>query len=332
MSTAVDNLPSRAVPQGETRIDTLAGCGGSTRSRPAGLMLSQCRDSALEFTQLVSSAADAADVDAGALTARTLLHLPRVATSRGWVTTSKIKHELSDSARILRKDVGRVKHLLPDGRFALPQLAFVEDFDPATSDRLLRSLHYLRNAPRPGSRYFALVDPEKGCPVTICSVSPFEWTLAGDYIRSEFGVPQQMILDVSRVYSCDLAPPNAISFLLSRVRSSLSDKIDLLMTAVDPNLGFRGSSYRAAGWQLWLTVQPRPYLYRNGRYASPRQLRQLFGTSNLDELKTNHPDQRFARSRPRLLDALIFCCRTRCSTEAIQLSDKCPLRRRRSAG
>ena len=43
---------------------------------------------------------------------------------------------------------------------------------------------------------------------------------------------------------------------------------DLLVTAVDPNLGFTGCSYRAANWQQWMTVKARPYLYENGRYVS----------------------------------------------------------------
>jgi hypothetical protein len=327
VSIAVDH-ERPAVSQGENPADIASGRGGSTRSEPDRLLLSECRSWAEDFTHLVNAAANAVNVDPRALGVRTLLHLPRVAKADGRVTTRQIERELNHSARILHRDAEKFKHLLPAGKPSLQELEFVEDFDPATSDKLFASLHYLRNAPRRGSRNFALVEPEKRFPVTICSVSPFEWTLVGNHIRSEFGIRQEKILDVSRVYSCDAAPPNAISSLLSRVRTSLNDTIDLLVTAVDPNLGFQGASYRAAGWQLWLTVQPRPYLYHNSRYASPRQLRQRFGTSNLDELEASHPDQRFARSRARLLAALIFCCRTRGATEAIQLNGKCPLRRR----
>jgi hypothetical protein len=322
------NQERSAVPRDEYPADAVTECDESTHSKPDRLLLSECRSWACGFTQLVNAAADAANVDPRALGVRTLLHLPRVAKADGWVTTRQIEHELNHSARILHRDTEKFKHALPAGKPSLQELEFVEDFDPATSDKLFASLHYLRNAPRRGSRNFALVEPEKRFPVTICSVSPFEWTLVGNHILSEFGIPQEMIRDVSRVYSCDAAPPNAISSLLSRVRTSLNGTVDLLVTAVDPNLGFRGASYRAAGWQLWLTVQPRPYLYHNSRYASPRQLRQRFGTSNLDELEARHPDQRFARSRTRLLAPWIYCCRTRGATEAIQLSGKCPLRRR----
>ena len=121
---------------------------------------------------------------------------------------------------------------------------------------------------------------------------------------------QNAVWDVSRVYSVDRAPRNAISYLLSRVRSYLRrnmPSIDLLVTAVDPNLGFTGSSYRAANWQQWMTVRARPYLYDNGRYVTPRQLREKFGTSSLIELQANYPG-RFQQSRVRLLDPMIYCC------------------------
>jgi len=292
-------------------------------------MLSDCRASGSLFAQLVSFAAREANVDPRALGVRTLLHLPRVATSSGWVTKTQIERELSHSARLLRKDVMAVRHLIPDSKFALQELVFAEDFDAVTASKLFSSLHYLRSA-RPGSRNFALVDPTRGRPVTICSVSPLEWKQVGNQIRTQFGIPRETTWDVARVYSCDVAPPNAISFLLARVRSSLGGSggnIDLLVTAVDPNLGFTGSSYRAANWQQWLTVQPRPYLYHDRRYASPRQLKQRFGTSNLAELKAKHPSHRFERSRTRLLDSLIFCCRINGETEAVPVGSQRRLHR-----
>ena len=56
-------------------------------------------------------------------------------------------------------------------------------------------------------------------------------------------MPKEAVRDVSRVYSFDSAPFNAISFLLSRVRHHIRKtcpEVRLLSTAVDPNLGFTG--------------------------------------------------------------------------------------------
>ena len=272
------------------------------------------------FAGLVSDAALKTGVGARALGVRVLLHLPRVATSSGWVTKTQVARELFHSARWLRIDARAARNLIPVRKFALAELTF-EPITAANAEAVFSSLHYLRSA-RPGSLNFALLDPVDGLPVSLCSVSPLEWRRVGGQIHAQFGIPLQRTWDVSRVYSCDAAPPNAISYLLARVRSSLrrsSNDIDLLITAVDPNLGFTGSSYRAANWQQWLTVQPRPYLYHERRYASPRQLRHSFGTSNLAELRVMHPRQRFEQSRARLLDSMIFCCRINGETEPVRL-------------
>ena len=318
MLTKLDLVPRRAVTQDKNRVVIITDCDKPAAAERVRLMLGECRVPGSLFAELVSFAAHEARVDLRALSVRTLLHLPRVATSSGRVSMTQIERELSHGARLLRRDTAAASYLIPNRKLALQELMFVEDFDTATADKLFSSLHYLRSA-RSGSRNFALVNPMDGRPVTICSVSPLKWEKVGKWIYAQFGILPEAIWDVSRVYSCDAAPPNAISFLLKRVRSSLgrsAKTITLLTTAVDPNLGFTGSSYRASGWQCWLTVQPRPYLYQDRRYASPRQLQERFGTSNLARLKAQHPNHRFENSHCRLLDSLIFCCRISGKTEA----------------
>ena len=101
---------------------------------------------------------------------------------------------------------------------------------------------------------------------------------------------------------------------------------DLLVTAVDPNLGFTGGSYRAANWQQWMTVRARPYLYENGRYVTPRQLRERFGTSSLVELQAKYPG-RFQQSRVRLLDSMIYCCSVNGETKVVPAQERRRLHR-----
>ena len=102
--------------------------------------------------------------------------------------------------------------------------------------------------------------------------------------------------------------------------------VDLLVTAVDLNLGFTGSSYRAANWQQWMTVKARPYLYDNGRYVTPRQLRERFGTSSLIELQAKYPG-RFEQSRVRLLDSMIYCCSVNGETKVVPAQERRRLHR-----
>jgi len=294
---------------------------GVVAARPAAtgrLLLTECCTPGSAFAGLFAATAERHGVDHRALSVRTLLHLPRVATGRGYVTRNQVERELYYTARQLRQDSLAARHLISAGKAELQDLIFGPVL-PAQAEAIFSSLHYLRSG-RPGSLNFALIDPDDGLPVTACSVSPLEWRRIGAQVYARFGIPIGRIWDVSRVYSRNEAPPNAISFLLSRVRSTLRRggyDAHLLITAVDPNLGFTGSSYRAANWRRWFTVQARPYLYHERRYISPRQLKHDFGTSNLAELQVRFPDQRFEQSRARLLDSMIFCCRVDGETEAV---------------
>lgn len=258
---------------------------------------------------------------------RTLLHLPRVAGYRGQVSMRQIDQELMHRARDLRRDIAAVRReLVPTEKVALDDLRFAE-LDAADAELIFSKLHYLRSA-RPGSLNFALVD-SAGRPYSLASVSPLEWKLVGRQLSSQFGVSHTAVWDVSRVYSFDLAPANAISYLLAKVRSRFrtgSEGVKLLVTAVDPNLGFSGSSYRAANWQQWMTVQPRPYLYLDRRYASPRQLRGRFGTASPNEL-VKQLGNRFEQSRAKLLDSTIYACRVKGDTEIVAPDDQRRLRR-----
>jgi hypothetical protein len=258
---------------------------------------------------------------------RTLLQLPRVARHSGSISQRQIEVELRHAASGLRIDQAEIQSLIPFKEFVLQDLRFV-DYEAGKAAEVFSRLHYLRSA-RPGSRNFALVDPIDGLPVSLCSVSPLEWVRVGRQLNSQFGVPRERAWDISRVYSFDVAPKNAISFLLAKVRNVFRIEmrdVDLLTTAVDPNLGFTGASYRSANWHEWMSIQARPYLYVDRRYASPRQLRERFGTANLDELRAR-PGVLVERSRAKLLDSKIFCCRVRGETEPVPPEGQQRLRR-----
>jgi hypothetical protein len=293
------------------------------------LHLEECRSYSptSPFGVLVRDMARRVGVESRALAVRVLLHLPRVASHKGWLTRWQVERELRISAERLRNDARAASRYLPVGRFQLCDLSF-EEIDSSRALPVLTSLHYLRSA-RPHSRHFALVDPVDGRPVSLCSLSPLNWKCVGSQICSQFDIRPERAWDVSRVYSADNAPPNAISALLSRVRRYLRrsvDSVDLLVTAVDPNLGFTGSSYRASNWQHWMTVRARPYLYENGRYVTPRQLRERFDSSSLQELQAIYPG-RFQQSNVRLLDSMIFCSSVNGETKVVLAQDRHRLHR-----
>ena len=309
-----------AQSNGSRRVSPILGVGTPVApSGRSGLRLEECRglSPGSSFAVLVKESAFQVGVQPRALAVRALLHLPRVATPTGWITKRQLRAELRLNAERLRSDERAARSYVPFEKFQLHDLIF-QEIDSARALPVLASLHYLRSV-RPGSRHFALVDPTQGLPVSLCSMSPLEWKCVGRHLSTQFAISPERVWDVSRVYSVDLAPPNVISFLLSRVRESLRRNrlpVDLLVTAVDPNLGFTGSSYRASNWQQWMTVQARPYIYENGRYVSPRQLRDRFGTSNIRELQANFPGK-FQQSSVQLMDSMIYCSRVNGKTEVL---------------
>ncbi|WP_343978124.1 hypothetical protein [Kribbella koreensis] len=283
-----------------------------------GVLLDDCREHGSEFVRLVRVAAGKRAVEPRALAVRTLLHLPRVARLDGQLTWAQVRAEIATQLQELVDDQAKVERLMPEGRFELQDLRFVADYNRDNAEEIFTHLHYLRSA-RPGALNYALVDPLYGRPVSLCSVSPLEWRRVGRHIASRFEIAMDTVWDISRVYSFDVAPANAISYLLARVRSDIRRRrpdLQLLTTAVDPNLGFTGASYLAANWNRWMTIRPRPYLYYRGRYVSPRQLRTEFATTNVAELRSMHGGD-FGLSRTQLLDSMIFCCRLKGETEVV---------------
>lgn len=303
---------------------------GATRHNEVSdaISLRDCVALDASFQDLATREAGAEGVDPRALAVRTLLHLPRVTRRDRRIPIAGIVGELRATARQLAEDTKAAGHLVSFGPleaaaprsrvYDLKLFQFTQIDDGQAAD-IFSHLHYLRSA-RPGSRNFALLDPHDERPVSLCSVSPLEWRRVGHAIAGQFGVPMEQAWDVSRVYAVNHAPRNSISYLLSQVRSWLRHHetgVKLLTTAVDTNLSFTGSSYRADNWRHWVTVQPRPYLYHNRRYVSPRQLRTQYGTSNITELAERYPRDRFEQSRVPLLDTMIFCIRVSAETESI---------------
>jgi hypothetical protein len=298
----------------------------STDSR---LHLSECRIllPPSPFRALVRETASGMDVEPRALAVRTLLHLPRLASHNGWVKRWQALRELRISAARLRSDTRAVSNHLAVQKYSLRELAF-EVIDPPRALPLLTSLHYLRSA-RQDSIYFALVDPIDRLPVSLCSLSRLKWKCVSNQLHAQFAIRPAGVWDLSRVYSVDSAPTNAISLLLSKVRLYFRrnyPSADLLVTAVDPNLGFTGSSYRASNWQQWMTVEARPYLYEYGRHVTPRQLRERFDTASLPQLEAKYPG-RFQQSKARLLDSMIYCCSVSGETKAVSARERRRLRR-----
>jgi hypothetical protein len=94
--------------------------------------------------------------------------------------------------------------------------------------------------------------------------------------------------------------------MLSRVaREERCLGVTDLLTYVNPNMGFRGTSYRASGWQLLGIESGTKYRYIDGRYITDRKLAARFG-SHSDDTYQRLLSDRFAVSAMPLEPLLVF--------------------------
>jgi len=104
------------------------------------------------------------------------------------------------------------------------------------------------------------------------------------------GFDPRNCLVLSRSYTFRWAPRNTFSYGFAKCVAVLRDEIhpelDWLVSYVNPNVGFTGSSYFAAGWSVLAREISPSYSYLDGEYITRRKLRAEFGTADYDELST----------------------------------------------
>jgi hypothetical protein len=151
----------------------------------------------------------------------------------------------------------------------------VVPWDSTQAQEIYRRFHYIGTC-RTDMVHLALIhDQSKDVPMALASISTM------DISNLEYLFPTQAdraaVLVISRVFAFDWAPRNSISFLLGRVHRWVrknAPKVSCLISYVNPNLGFSGSSYIAANW-VHLTSQPVRYMYLNGNYITYRTYLEL---------------------------------------------------------
>lgn len=149
-------------------------------------------------------------------------------------------------------------------------------------------LHYLR-IPRRKSLHWALVEPTfPGAPIAYFCISPSGYDARRWDLPALAGLDAPTTAFLSRSYSSPLAPRNAISFLMGRVRKEMvisSPHTRHLITTVDSELGFNGASYSASGFRLVGRTPPTLRMYLDGKHCTPGQLFHRFGSADLDHLR-----------------------------------------------
>jgi hypothetical protein len=202
---------------------------------------------------------------------QSLIHLPRIAGRDGNVSKGAAAREIRRQWELRHDELTPLAALAaaPTEPPGLESLS-VEIIAADAAQPILAHFHYLRSF-RPGSVNVAAL--YQGRIVALCSLSPLDLPeLAQRLPITSLGEAAV----VSRVFAFDWAPRNIVSYLLARVGqvAGLSDT-RMLITYLNPNLGFTGASYRAANWRTIGVEKDTCYAYFRGRYITDRRLAQL---------------------------------------------------------
>lgn len=127
----------------------------------------------------------------------------------------------------------------------------------------------------------------KNVPMAILTLSAMDIK----HLSYQFDDKCNQALVVSRSFAFDWAPRNSISFMMAQVRRWVNKKwppIATLITYVNPNLGFTGSSYVASGWRVagWKDIL---YRYFRDQYVTYRSAEQLSDQEKLEIRRSSMP-------------------------------------------
>jgi hypothetical protein len=248
---------------------------------------------------VIERAASVNDRPVRPLQLQALLHLPRIANLGGHVDLDAVGPLVE----------GLACEIPPRREWLAPEARTPRDFIFArVTEEVVREItgrfHYLRSPRRDGWAY-GLMHGDTGEVGAVCVVSPLDVAHLRHLLRCR-GRPATTAAVVSRVFAFEGMPRNTVSFLLARAASEMrrvgtSD----LVTYVNPNLGFTGTSYSASGWSYLGDEDGTTYRYVDGRYVTDRELAARYGHHDDAGYKVRLGD-RFAVSRLPLRPLLVF--------------------------
>ncbi|TMD14717.1 MAG: hypothetical protein E6J00_04845 [Chloroflexi bacterium] len=201
-----------------------------------------------------------------------ILHLPRLGEVDGTISL------MSAMAEIERLRVNRARELQPLRAIGAPPsvIPTLEELEvgPVGSDQaepIISHFHYLRSFRTDSVSIAAMW--KRGI-VALCSVSPLDVPRLADRLPISSAREAAVI---SRIFVFDWAPRNLVSYLLARAEKSeaIGSDVRLLLTYVNPNMGFTGASYRAANWRRIGFETGTRYAYLRGGYVTDRRLASL---------------------------------------------------------
>ena len=236
-----------------------------------------------------------------------LLYIPRLFTDSHKPTPNEFKGEIKRIINILQDKIEPFKDFLgppSNPPRSIKEMVF-SIIDAPIAKIIHERFHYLGSFRNDGIHLgFRSQDEDKV--ISLITLSPFDLDHIYPYVPT--GVSISEIMVVSRIYSFDWSPRNTISYMLKRTNQFLYENhrnIKMLITYLNPNIGFTGSSYKASGWNLFGKEGGTRYSYLDGNYITDRELVKIFGTSASDVLINKEPN-RFEVTKINLAPLSIF--------------------------
>lgn len=215
-------------------------------------------------------------IDASSLLLQLSLHLPRFPHNialQGNTIMAEAKRLSQRLHKIQAPYISETSGLISDSNYSLQDMRFCE-VSENISLPILNSFHYILSA-RSASYHFGLKASLNDLwPVIMCSLSPFDLANITPVIE-ERGYRPERCMVLSRVFAFPACPKNAVSYLLRRLRCWLKDhkpEVELLLTYVNPNMGFTGACYLADNWTLLAYEGDTRYAYWDQNYITDRKL------------------------------------------------------------
>jgi hypothetical protein len=149
------------------------------------------------------------------------------------------------------------------------------------ADRIIKTYHYLTSA-REESVNLALIYLPKEYIAGVITISKFD--LAHIQIKPLLSSEAKVI---SRIFTFPRLPPNTAShFIGETIRwiRKRSPAVKLLLTYLNPNVGYQGTIYKATNWKGYAREHNTRYSYFDGNYVTDRFLQKRFGTAARERL------------------------------------------------
>jgi len=241
------------------------------------------------------------------LEVKVYLHLPRFTFDELRQETI-VKNEIVRLAETIKINYQESNlSYLNDDYSSLPiENLIVEPVNGEIVNVLLGKLHFL-NSIRENSINLGLKEIKNGRILGVISFSSFDLFHidTSPFLHEEVKI-------LSRLFTINKLSRNMLSRFIKLAKSWLSNnlpEIKLLLTYLNPNVGYRGTIYKATNWKIYAREHNVRYVYLNGNYVTDRFLYKTFGTANSEKLKEiGASDITF--SKIKLHPLIIYACRT----------------------